>query len=591
MSQRNFSTLDLKRFQAYQQDDIRYFIERQRRRGFSYEAIIKEANEKFGQDLNWTLHPEEFANKLIPKWKRYKHQRMYGDIIKEAVDRAEADPDNIEHPIITAPPQTGKSFLIGKAVAPWYLNMFPERSVLYISHTHSLSEDYTWAARDFCLYNEEHLTFGVNQHTKKKSRWYTTEGGFMMCAGKGTAIPGRSGWLVIIDDLYSSEEEAYNPRQLEKVVKWFDTSVFSRMQQQTLFIIIMTRWNQNDLIGTLLDRQEKSPDAIRFKLYNFPALTTEENYKDDPLGRKVGESICPDRFTADQYRAKRASINPFHFEALWQGNPGSELGKMFGRKYFSYCKQDQHNFYLSDVRGELNWTIEKKRCIFFQVTDTNLKDGQHNDYHVTLTVAIGPNLELIFVDCYREHIEGADTFRVICEQRAKHSRTINGKSVSYIRKNFVEDMGAGTIAIQQSRKMKEGFELVPLKADKSKRIRGIPLQEQYQQFNVYHVVGGAWLSAFEDEIIAFTGEEGGKDDQEDCAAYAAIILLNRSEYGFGYDGIDTMHLNRMRGKEKELADGFLTRDQRARRLIDGQTEFEDDADTGDSFLFRGGNLE
>lgn len=475
----------------------------------------------------WKAHPESFANELVPKWSRYKHQRLFGDIVFNAVNQAERDPEHIEHVIITATPQIGKSFFFGTPVPAWYLNRFPHRSIIYASHTYSLAEKFTWKTREFVQRNAHRLSFNLNSSQKEKGMWYTDKGGFMMAAGKGTAIPGYPANLEIVDDLYSSEEEAYSPRELEKVEDWWETSLSTRMQTGTLQIVIMTRWNKNDIIGKLLRRMKEDPNAEKYRLYNFCALTeTADDCARDPLKRGIGESVCDGRFSAEFYKRRKASISLFHWNALYKGDPDDEQGKMFVDSWFQYYTHDGDWLVFYPV-NKPEKRFNKWTCLFFQVTDTNMKDAQKNDHHVTMTLGLTPENDLFVYDVHRKHIEGADTLREIKQQRLKHMHGPN----SYILKNFVEDNQAGTIAIQQARKLEDGFLLTPIKAEKSKKVRAIPVQELYMNFKVYHPSGVSFLKVLEDEIKAFTGEEGGEDDQMDCLAYAGIVLLNRGQYG------------------------------------------------------------
>lgn len=502
--------------------------------------LISYESEKSDQEVTLLpdLHPEEFASKIIPNWTHFPHQRIFGDIFLEGVNEAEkAGKNNVLHRIITAPPQVGKSQCFGIPFPLWYLNRYPDRSVLYISHTHSLSEDHVWRMRDIAWRNQEKLNFRVNDKNRRMGKWYTDQGGFIMAAGKGTAIPGRPGHLIVVDDLYSNEEEVYSKSQREKTLRWWETSVLSRMQKWTLIVMICTRWSTEDMIGTLIKKGLESPASEQFKQYKFPALSTEKNMGTDALGRKeIGLSVCPERFPTEFFLRKKATVSIFHFNALWQCEPESEKGQIFQNSWFQYFSEED-DWLLFHSPNKPEKRVNKWNCTFFQVTDTNMKDANKNDHHVTMTLGLTPDNDLFMYDVHRKHIEGADTLREIKQQRLKH---MHGDK-SYILKNFVEDNQAGTIAIQQARKLEDGFLLTPIKAEKSKRMRAIPLQEMYLNFKVYHRSGVGFLKVFEDEILAFTGEEGGVDDQVDCLAYAAIIILNRAQYGLSRSNLKDMN--------------------------------------------------
>ena len=188
-------------------------------------------------------NPFDFAVNMFYVFYEYYFQWVISQILAEAVFQAEADPDNIVHPIITATPQIGKSYLLSTPFLAWYLSLFPDRRILYATHTYSLAEKFTYRTLQFVRDNEDKLPYGLDPFSQTKGFWHTSKGGFVMAAGKNTAIPGYPNDLQVIDDLYASEQEAHSPRVLETVEDWWETSLSTRKQQHTLQVIIITRWS------------------------------------------------------------------------------------------------------------------------------------------------------------------------------------------------------------------------------------------------------------------------------------------------------------------------------------------------------------
>jgi len=136
---------------------------------------------------------------------------------------------------------------------------------------------------------------------------------------------------------------------------------------------------------------------------------------------------------------------------------------MFLNKHFQYYQTKGPDYLIFSTPTEQK-TINRWTCQYFQVTDSTMKDEDRHDYHVTMTLGLTPQNDLFVVDVFREHIPGDETLRAIKQQRIKHSRE-NGKT--YILRNFIEDKQSGTIAIQQARKLEDGFLLTELKRQNS----------------------------------------------------------------------------------------------------------------------------
>ena len=142
----------------------------------------------------------------------------------------------------------------------------------------------------------------------------------------------------IIDDPIKNREEADSPVVLQSIRNWFDTTFYTRREPGAHIIILMHRWSVDDLTGYLV-REHKDP----WEVIELPALagvgdvryetpetaTLKARWQGDPLGRKWGEALRPERIPAEEF----SSVDRVTFLSLYQQCPPSEKD---GRVYYNY---------------------------------------------------------------------------------------------------------------------------------------------------------------------------------------------------------------------------------------------------------------
>jgi predicted phage terminase large subunit-like protein len=88
-----------------------------------------------------------------------------------------------------------------------------------------------------------------------------------------------------------------------------------------------TRWHEDDIVGRITDKQNPaySPKFSEgFEIVNLPAIAEY----DDPLKRKPGEPLWPERFGL-KYLEEMQDANPASFAALYQCDPTPDDGVFF----------------------------------------------------------------------------------------------------------------------------------------------------------------------------------------------------------------------------------------------------------------------
>ena len=107
----------------------------------------------------------------------------------------------------------------------------------------------------------------------------------------------------------------------EEAWEWYDGDFVPRLKPNAKRVIIMTRFNEFDLLGRVMERDE----ALGFKWRHIRLPMIAED--DDPLGRQPGERLWPEWFTEEQVIEARS--NPHKWIALYQQSPSPESGDYF----------------------------------------------------------------------------------------------------------------------------------------------------------------------------------------------------------------------------------------------------------------------
>jgi len=102
-------------------------------------------------------------------------------------------------------------------------------------------------------------------------------------------------------------------------------------------LIVFTRWHEDDLVGFIEKNEEvelittwsqiENPNPDKWYKINFEAIKTGKPTEIDP--RKEGDPLWPERHSKNKLLKSRAK-DPMKFECLYQGNPSSAAGVLYG---------------------------------------------------------------------------------------------------------------------------------------------------------------------------------------------------------------------------------------------------------------------
>ena len=342
--------------------------------------------------------PESLDESLF---KDAKHHRAIAKVL-EKVERG-----HIPRLIVTLPPRHGKSELISRRFIPWLSGRDPYRSVIFSTYNDTFAEDFGADCRNIMgmpQFKQVFPAFGFRKGGASKSRIQNTSGGMCVFVGRGGSITGRGGDFVILDDPIKDNLEAQSPTIREQLWSWFTQVLSTRLlTSQASMLIITTRRHEDELVGRLTDPSNPcftEEEAEKWTVINLPAIAEEG----DPLKRKVGEVLWPERFDEEFLSAQRR-LDPRGFSALYQQHPSPEDGDLFKRQDVQYYD-----------RGGLP---DKLRL--YAASDHAVgTDKTRNDATCLLVVGVDELDNIYLVDCWWEKLGADKVVNAMLEMMQKH---------------------------------------------------------------------------------------------------------------------------------------------------------------------------
>lgn len=251
-----------------------------------------------------TSHPLELAQQLDPSVVMPRHLEYLSIAVARCINTHRG------RLIVSMPPRHGKSQTCSIWAPVWALEKNPRNEVLLASYESDFAAKWSRQVRNVLQANQASLRTRIDQGSRSAKRWNTTVGGGMVATGARGSITGRGADLLIIDDPHKNAEDSASVVRRQQVWDFYDTTARTRMSPGGSIIIIMTRWDEDDLVGRVLQE-----DGERWEVITFPAIAGEY----DVLGRQPGEALWPERYSIEDF--KEFQNSPSTWASLYQQEP------------------------------------------------------------------------------------------------------------------------------------------------------------------------------------------------------------------------------------------------------------------------------
>lgn len=447
------------------------------------------------------------------------------DNICQALERVERG--EIKLLLIFMPPRHGKSELASVNFPAWYLGRNPDKSIIQASYVSDLAVDFGRKVRNMMISQEyqgifrddDNRPITLAEDSQAAGRFNTNKKGSYFAVGVGGPTTGRGADVLLIDDPVKDRETADSPVMQKKVIDWWSAVVQTRLEKGGAQIVIMTRWNENDLAGHILGLIEAGAIKEPYEILNLPALAIgdEEN-------RKEGEALWPEKYDTQALLNLKARMKPRDWLSLYQQTPSAQESQEFFGDWFKYYEDHE----------------KPEGMLILTAVDPAFTKKKESDFCAIITVGL-INDKMYLLDYVNKKF-GPDPAR------------INDAIIDQARKWRPYKIGVEAFAAQvmlaatlRTRLQLEGLpiEVLELRIPNHKdsnvqkqRIRS--LVPKYRDGKVFHK---RWMTELEDQLIKFP--TGKWDDLADCLSFfdhfnikMTVIPQNPDKDYFSSMGID-----------------------------------------------------
>jgi predicted phage terminase large subunit-like protein len=387
--------------------------------------------------------------------------------------------------LVELPPRHGKSLLTSVWFPAWFLEHFQQRHVVLASYAESLAKGFGRQARNVLAEHFGELSTQLADDSQAAEEFRTVHGSSMVSVGVGGGLTGRGADVLIIDDAVKDSEAASSATQRDALFAWFESVALTRLEPNASVIVMGTRWHLDDLIGRLIAKSVEGGE--QWERIRLPALAEE----DDPLGRRVGAALWPERFDRAALESRKATMSARAWSALYQQSPIAGDSCLFARPWFQIVDavpdglmRPVRAWDMAATAGG-DWTAGA-RCAFgrdgkFYVLDMRRKRGTPLDVEQFISVTA--------------RNDGRET-RVRME---------------------IEPGSAGLGQIERYRTVLHGYAFKGERPESSKEVRAETWSAWAQAGRVV-LVRGPWVNDFLNEVEPFPN--GPHDDQVDAVSLA-----------------------------------------------------------------------
>jgi hypothetical protein len=240
--------------------------------------------------------------------------------------------------MIFVPPQHGKSEIVSRSLPAYAFGKNPNYKIAECSYSADLAESFS---RDVQrkIESQAYKEIFPNTYLNKSNVRNNAKGnfirtvekfeiadhnGFYKAVGVGGPLTGNPVDIGIIDDPIKDAIEASSQTYRDRVWDWYLNVFKTRMHNDSKEILMMTRWNKDDLAGRILEAEGAEWEVLVYK------GIAEEHKAIDP--RDIGEALWEEKHSAKRLLEYR-KLSKQTFAALIQQNP------LEGQKGGEFLKQ------------------------------------------------------------------------------------------------------------------------------------------------------------------------------------------------------------------------------------------------------------
>lgn len=393
---------------------------------------------------------------------------------------------SIRNLLINVPPRHAKSLICSVFFPAWLWIQKPETRYLFSSYALQLAIRDSRKTRMLIespwYQSQWGNRFKLCDDQNAKSRFENNKSGARLCAAVDSAATGEGGSFLIVDDALNSID-AYSVTARETVIRWWDTTMSTRLDNQKtgVKIVIMQRLHDNDLSGHLIKRGGYEHLVLPAEFVSKKPATSIgwTDWRTEP-----GELLWSEKIGKSELDELKIVLGD-GYEGQFQQDPVPAGGNIFKSEWWKYYSESPQ-----DV----------KRIIIS--ADTAFKTGSQADYSVMI-VAAETATGIYIIDVYRQRVEYPELKRALTNLVDRYNPNVV----------IIEDKASGQSLIQDLKKSTI-IPTIPIRVDSDKLSRAHTATSTIKSGNVYLPEKAPWVYEFTTELERFPSAD--HDDQVDA---------------------------------------------------------------------------
>lgn len=257
---------------------------------------------------------------------------MFG--IKLSEEMAPRAGEEVRDVMILAPPGSAKSTITDVVFVPWFQARKKNQNVILASYGADLARKQGRRARQVIRSKGYQALFpnaGLRKDNGAADEWTLDNGGEYMAGGILTGITGNRADLLLIDDPVKGREAADSEAIQKRTIEEYQDSLRTRARPGMRTVLITTRWNENDLAGSVLPEKWDGQSGFMLcrdgRIWLVLRIAAQCDSADDPCGRSIGQYLWEGYQGLKHFEPFKAIARTWN--ALFQGKPSGEEGIYF----------------------------------------------------------------------------------------------------------------------------------------------------------------------------------------------------------------------------------------------------------------------
>lgn len=412
--------------------------------------------------------------------------------------------------MVLMPPGSAKSTYVDVVFVPWFMARKPRRNVILASYGSDIARKQGRRARQLIKSKSFGNLFGIElkQDQHAADEWALSNGSEYMSGGLLSGITGNRAALGIIDDPIKGRDTAGSEPIIEKTWEAYIDDFCSRLIPGAPQVMITTRWVEDDPAGRILPEgwdgesgRIAGRDGRQWEVLCLPAIADRA---DDPLGRKIGETLWPEWFSHEHWAPFKR--NPRTWSSLYQQKPTAAEGTFFKREWFKrYAKLPE-------------------RLSLYMSSDHAPAGQDNSDFTCIRVWGVDPKGDLYLVDGFRHQATmDVSAERVIGNKEEKKKGLIQRyKPACWFPEDDNNWKAVAGFVTKEMRRQGVFCRIEPISP------HGADKEVKAQPFQAMASMGAVWLpegSIGDDVLEQYLKFPGGKNDDEvDAAAVMGRAL-------------------------------------------------------------------